>query len=194
MKESLVFLFIELANPNEDGQSRVVSKKEFIGDYSRLYFTNGCNWMRSLRGQYLYETRGRGDDWTIKLIGKDNGYSNRNIRVDIIREITSKTCAHTGFSSTTQNGIECDHKNGRYDDLNVLDIKTQKIEDFQPLCRQANLQKRSDCKSCKNSGIRFDARQLGYKISYIEGDSKYDGSCKGCYWENCIKFKETLFL
>ncbi len=192
MKKPLIYLFLELANPNKNGQSRVISKTEFVDDYSKLHFTNGCNWMRSLKGQYLYETSGRGNDWTIKLIGNDNGYSNRSIRPDIYREVVSNTCSHTGFSSTTQNGIECDHKNGRYDNLNVLDLKTQKLEDFQPLCRQANLQKRSDCKTCKNSGIRFDAKQLGYKVSYIEGGSKYEGSCEGCYWENCLRFKEMI--
>lgn len=192
MKESLTTLFIELAKPNKDGHSRIVSKREFVGEYSKLHFTNGCNWMRSLKGSYLYETYGRGGDWTIRLVGKDMGYQNRSIRFDIIKEITSKPCVHTGFLGTTQNGIECDHKNGRYDDLSVLDINTQNIEDFQPLCRQANLQKRSDCKSCKITDIRFDAKKFGYKISYIEGGSKFEGTCKGCYWENCLKFKQML--
>jgi hypothetical protein len=192
MRESLSDLLIELANPNENGESRIVSKTEFVGNYSKLYFTNGCNWMRSLRGQYLYETYGRGNDWTIKLIGKDNGYSNRSIRPDIIKEIVSNACSHTGFSGTTQNGMECDHKNGRYDDLNALNTNTQTTEDFQPLCRQANLQKRSDCKSCKISGIRFNAKELGYRKSFIEGDLKYQGSCKGCYWEDCLRFKRNI--
>jgi len=192
MRESLSDLLIELANPNENGESRIVSKTEFVGNYSKLYFTNGCNWMRSLRGQYLYETYGRGNDWTIKLIGKDNGYSNRSIRPDIIKEIVSNVCSHTGFSGTTQNGMECDHKNGRYDDLNALNTNTQTTEDFQPLCRQANLQKRSDCKSCKISGIRFDAKELGYRKSFIDGDLKYQGSCRGCYWEDCLRFKRNI--
>ena len=192
MKESLVSLFIELAEPDEQGKSRSVQKTEFIGEYSKLHFTNGCNWMRSLRGLYLYETYGRGYYWSIKLTGRDNGYTNRSVRADIIREMTYRVCSHTGFSGTTQNGMECDHKNGRYDDINALDIDTQTIEDFQPLCRQANLQKRSDCKSCKISGIRFDAKELGYRVSYIEGDSEYEGTCKGCYWEDCLRFKEMI--
>ena len=45
MKEPLIYLFLELANPNKDGQSRVISKTEFVDDYSKLHFTNGCNWM-----------------------------------------------------------------------------------------------------------------------------------------------------
>lgn len=192
MKEPLVSLFLELANPDENGESQKIYKTQFIDEYSKLDFNNGCPWMRSLKGLYTYETFGRGYYWHIRLTGKDRGYSNRSVRGDIIREITSKPCSHTGFSGTSQNGMECDHKNGRYDDLNALDIYTQTVEDFQPLCRQANLQKRSDCKSCKISGIRFDATQLGYKTSYIEGGFEYQGSCKGCYWEDCLRFKEMI--
>ena len=33
MKESLTSLFIELAEPNNEGKSRLVYKTEFIGDY-----------------------------------------------------------------------------------------------------------------------------------------------------------------
>ena len=38
MKEPLIYLFLELANPNKDGQSRVISKTEFVDDYSKLHF------------------------------------------------------------------------------------------------------------------------------------------------------------
>lgn len=191
-KKCLSDLFIELAKPNENGESRIVSKTEFIGEFSDLFFTNGCNWMRSLKGKFLYSTLGRGDSWTIKLNGVDNGYHNRSIRTDIVKSIVMKKCVHTGFSGTTQNSIECDHKNGRYDDLNVLVLKSQKMEDFQPLCRQANLLKRSDCKSCKLTGERFDAKTLGYNTSYIDGVSDYNGSCIGCYWYDPKLFKNSV--
>lgn len=190
--KSLPQLFIELASPNEFGVSRVCSKSEFIGEYSELHFTNGCNWMRGLRGKYKYRTSGKQNNWTIQLIGIDEEYSNRSIRKDILTEIRSRKCVHTGFSSTTQNGIECDHKNGRYDDANALDPSKQRLTDFQPLCRQANLQKRSDCKSCLLSGIRFDAKSLGYSKSVIKGNLNYEGFCEGCYWFDPIEFKRNL--
>lgn len=191
-KKSLVELFIELASPDEFGVSRVCSKTEFVGEYSELHFTNGCNWMRGLRGKYKYVTSGKQGNWNIQLIGIDDEYSNRSIRKDILKDIKSRKCAHTGFASTTQNEIECDHKNGRYDDINALDLSKQSLTDFQPLCRQANLQKRSDCKSCVLTGFRFDAKSLGYSKSVTEGTLKYDGSCEGCYWFDPIEFKNRL--
>ena len=169
-KKSLADLFIELASPDENGVSRVFSKTEFVGEYYSLHFTNGCNWMRGLRGKYKYITSGKQTNWTIQLIGIDvDNNSSRSIRKDILIQIKSQKCVHTGFEGTTQNGIECDHKNGRYDDVNVLNTSTQEISDFQPLCRQANLQKRSDCKSCLLNGVRFDAKSLGYSKSVIKG-------------------------
>lgn len=191
-KISLPDLFIELASPDENGVSRVCSKTEFINEYSGLYFTNGCNWMRGLKGKYKYITSGKQTNWTIQLIGIDEDYSNRSIRKDILVEIKFQKCAHTGFAGTTQNDIECDHKNGRYDDINALDPSKQNITDFQPLCRQANLQKRSDCKSCLLSGLRFDATSLGYSKPVIKGDLEYKGDCDGCYWFNPLEFKRNL--
>lgn len=191
-KIPMIDLFLELASPDETGVSRLIYKTDFKGKYSSLHFTNGCNWMRSLRGKYKYETSGKQTNWTIKLIGFDEGFSNRSIRKDILKEIKSRKCVHTGFRGTTQNGIECDHKNGRYNDNNALDKSKQKLTDFQPLCRQANLQKRSDCKSCLLSGIRFDATCLGYSKSVIKGTLKYEGDCDGCYWFDPIEFKNNL--
>lgn len=191
-KRNLADLFIEIANPDYNGFSREVFKIEFVGDYKDLYFTNGCNWMRSLKGKFLYETSGRGESWKIKLIGIDNGYHNRAIRTDIKNQITKQKCVHTGFNGTTQNGIECDHKNGRYNNTHALNFETQKTEDFQPLNRQSNLFKRSCCQLCKITNKRFDAKVLGYFVSYIEGGSDYVGTCDGCYWYDVKKFKNNL--
>ena len=191
-KTNLTELFIEMANPDHNGFSREVFKIEFVGKYQDLHFTNGCNWMRSLRGKFLYETSGRGESWKIKLIGVDNGYHNRSVRPDILVKIIKQKCVHTGFDGTTQNGIECDHKNGRYDDLSVLKLVTQKIDDFQPLTRQSNLFKRSCCQLCKLTDKRFDAKTLGYSVSYIEGGCDYLGTCVGCYWYDVQKFKNNL--
>lgn len=191
-KTNLTKLFIEMSNPDHNGFSREVFKTEFIGKYSDLHFTNGCNWMRSLKGKFLYKTSGRGESWKIQLIGIDNGYHNRTVRPDILNEIVEQKCAHTGFAGTTQNGIECDHKNGRYDDLLALNFKTQKIEDFQALTRQSNLFKRSQCQLCKLTNKRFDGKTLGYRVSYIEGSCDYVGSCVGCYWYDVQKFKNNL--
>ena len=88
--KTLVELFIELASPDENGVSRVCSKTEFVNEYSDLYFTNGCNWMRGLKGKYKYQTSGKQNNWTIQLIGIDDEYSNRSIRKYILMEIKSQ--------------------------------------------------------------------------------------------------------
>jgi hypothetical protein len=46
---------------------------------------------------------------------------------------------------------EIDHKNGWKNDLSVMNPKTQKLEDFQPLSKSANDAKRQHCKECKKN-------------------------------------------
>jgi hypothetical protein len=184
-------LVLEFFAPDENGVSRWVSKNELVGQYSSLYPTNGNQWMRNrgLRHLILEKTIiNNVIHW--RFNGFDtNQKSNRPIKKEIRDELSKKPCAHTGFNGTKNNPIVIDHKNGRYNDEDVLDVKTQKLEDFQTLCNQANLQKRSDCLNCVNTGCRFDAKTLGYNISYIEGGEKYEGTCLGCYWNNCLDFK-----
>jgi len=187
-------LFLILAKPDDKGCSRLISKRELIGEYASLNFTNGCQWMRGLKGKYEYQTSGRGDSWTIKLIGFDSDKGTRGVRLDIKNIISKQNCVHTGFRSTTQNPIEVDHKNGRYNDYDVLDLLRQKVDDFQPLCRQANLHKRSICNKCEETNQKFDAKKLGYNVSTTDGILEYNGTCKGCYWFCPISFKENLVV
>lgn len=39
-------LFLQLADPDENGVSRWVSVKEFVGEYTDLVFGNGASWAR----------------------------------------------------------------------------------------------------------------------------------------------------
>ena len=51
-------LFIELAKPNENGESRWVSSSEFVGKYKVLQLGNGGSWCRassSLAKEYQIE-------------------------------------------------------------------------------------------------------------------------------------------
>lgn len=66
----------------------------------------------------------------------------RPIRKDIKDIILNNPCVSCG----SNNDIVCDHKNDLYNDQRVLNIKTQRLEDFQPLCNHCNLQKRQICK------------------------------------------------
>lgn len=193
-------LALKLLTPNEDGFSRWVSKKDFIGEYQPLYFNNGNHWYRDSKlSKYIFEKKGRGQDYKCRLAGLKENYNTeltRLVRPDIREIILKETCVHTGFNNTTNNHIVVDHKNGRYNEENVLMLAQQETKDFQPLCNQANLQKRSDCGKCKETGIRFDAKSLGYSISFLSGCEFFDenalNGCEGCYWYDPLKFKQSL--
>ena len=70
-------LFLKLANPDENGISRWVSVKEFVGEYADLTFGNGASWARKeskLAKEYKIEfdksqTPGNSID-RIRLCGK----------------------------------------------------------------------------------------------------------------------------
>jgi hypothetical protein len=55
----------------------------------------------------------------------------RTISKNIKKEITSLSCVICGTTSTI-----CDHKNDLYNDMNVLDLKKQTINDFQPIINE----------------------------------------------------------
>lgn len=97
-----------------------------------------------------------------------------------------------GFSENTR--IEIDHKDGRKSDERVSDAATQKIEDFQPLCKAANDVKRQICKECKASGKRWDAKLIkGNPYSFYEGDLNYqdDLGCVGCYQYDPVEYRKS---
>lgn len=75
----------------------------------------------------------------------------------------------------TSHQIEIDHKDG-------VKKETDKIEDFQPLCKHCNGRKREVCKKCRETGHRFDATTLGFSKPVLSGDVLYAGSCIGCFW------------
>ena len=193
-------LFVELANPNSDGVSRWVSKSEFVGKYSPLMFQNGAYWCRkeSTIARYCYVefdksvTPGNGVD-RIRLNGykkPEDRLGSQSIRSDIKQYYKQKRCVVLGTSNP-----EVDHKNGWKNDDSVMNIATQKMEDFQPLSKAANDAKRQFCKECRATGERFDAKRLGYPMSYCKGCKMHDGTatgCEGCFWYDPIEFRKHL--
>lgn len=170
-KNSKSYLFVKLANPDDEGKSRWVSKNEFVGEYSSLIFQNGADWCRKERAiaQYYYIefdrkiTSGNGID-RIRLNGykkEEDRIGSQTIRSDIKNYYKKKRCVILYTSNP-----EVDHKNGWKND-SAMDIKTQTLEDFQPLSKAANDAKRQFCKECRKSNIRFDAKNIGYLISPI---------------------------
>lgn len=195
-KETKNSLFLELAQPDENGVSRWVNVSEFVGRYESLKFGNGADWARSdgnLAKIYVLErdnsqTTGNSVD-RIRLNGIKKDESSNQIRADIKKEIQKRRCVVLGTSNP-----ETDHKDGRKDNPRVMNLKTQVLDDFQPLSKAANTAKRQFCKECKATDNRYDAKRLGYPISFTKGDIKYAKplGCIGCFWYDPLDFRSYL--
>lgn len=198
MKDTKNNLFLELAKPDiETGSSRWVSAFEFVGRYKSLELGNGGSWCRkesTLAKVYIIEfdknqTPGNRID-RIRLNGfNKEDLGSQQIRADIRKVIKNQRCVVLGTSNP-----EVDHKNGRKNDLRVMTLETQTLEDFQPLSKAANDAKRQFCKECRNTGNRYDAKKLGYPISFTKGQLKYENDlgCVGCFWYDPIDFRKNL--
>ena len=126
----------------------------------------------------------------IRLNGFNNDNSTQHIRADIKRVIKQKRCVILGTSNP-----EVDHKNGMKNESRVMTNENQQLSDFQPLSKAANDAKRQFCKECKRTGIRYDAKKLGYPMSYYQGVATHNNeedACIGCYWYDPIEFKKHL--
>ena len=124
----------------------------------------------------------------IRLTGFNEDSYSQYIRADIKREIKSRRCVVLGTSNP-----EVDHKNGMKNESRVMQNENQKISDFQPLSKAANDAKRQYCKECRESGIRYDAKLLGYPMSYYHGVANHnceENACVGCYWYDPLEFKK----
>lgn len=196
-KESNGDKFLRLANPDENGCSRWVYSSEFVGEFKDLKFGNGASWARkegSLAKKYIVEldkklTPGNGID-RIRLNGFNNGNYSQHISTDIKKAIKARRCVVLGTSNP-----EVDHKNGLKNEDRVMTNTGQRLSDFQPLSKAANDAKRQFCKECRRTGIRYDAKLLGYPMSYYKGGAYHDGSetgCEGCYWYDPWEFKQHL--
>lgn len=191
-------LFEELAKVDENGCSRWVSVDEFVGKYQGLQLLNGAGWSRDdgpFGRKYLIErdknrTPGNKTD-AIRTVGFNTGdpYSSY-IDPTIKHIIQSRRCVILGTSNP-----EVDHKNGMKNEGRVMMNEDQRLEDFQPLSKAANDAKRQYCKECRKTRIRYDAKQLGYPISYYKGEATHNNEetgCEGCYWYDPIEFKKHL--
>ena len=190
-------LFLKLAEPDENGYSRWVRVEEFVGEYSALKFGNGMSWARkesTLAKKYIIETNknltsGNSVD-AIRLAGFNSDNSSQYISPAIKKVIKSKRCVVLGTSNP-----EVDHKNGMKNESRVMQNEDQKLSDFQPLSKAANDAKRQFCKECRETGIRYDAKLLGYPMSYYCGSATHHGeenACIGCYWYDPLEFKRHL--
>lgn len=128
----------------------------------------------------------------VKFYGFGEQVKDQGIRQEILREIKKLPCIVCG----TTNNIECDHKNDLYleNDPRIRIKETQRIDDFQPLCRHCNLVKRQ----IKAKTIKENKRQPapGFAIKFVEGDETFIRSdpnwYKGTYWGDVKAFKKKL--
>ena len=195
---SLIELFLELAQPDEKGECRWVNATEFVGKYKSLALGNGWSWGRkssALQKKYKVEVQRTGNRIdSIRLIGfNDEEHFNQAIRKDIQDAIRQRKCVMLGVRGSSENTtVEVDHKDGRKDDMRVSDQSTQRLEDFQPLCKAANDIKRQICKNCKHTDKRWDARNIeGNPYSFYEGDENYTDTlgCVGCYQYDPVEYR-----
>ncbi len=195
--KTLMNLFLELAQPDENGISRWVYVEEFEGKYESLKLGNGGSWTRkegTLAKKYVVQTDksltpGVRID-AVRLNGFNNGDYSQHIRADIRRAIKNQRCVVLGTSKP-----EVDHKNGMKNEDRVMRNEDQRLEDFQPLSKAANDAKRQFCKECRQTGKRYDAKLLGYPMSYYSGGEEHhneEDACVGCYWYDPVEFKKHL--
>lgn len=192
-KSTCADLFIELAQPDKDGFSKKVPVTEFKGKYEKLKLGNGGSWCRkdsSLGKQYnvvRHKCFKKNTISHVELQGFNKNPSQHQISKKVREALLGQSCAVLGISE-----VEIDHKDGRYDDPAVADIKNQDPKDFQPLSKAVNYAKRQHCKRCRETDLRFDAKILGYQVSQVKGNGKYRGTCVGCYWYDPRAFNGSL--
>jgi ICEA Protein len=116
-----------------------------------------------------------------KLIGfNTKTFVSRHIPQSIRKSVLQKygfKCIWCG----SQQKLEVDHKNGRYNDV------TDKVDDFQILCKSCNDKKRERCNKCRETGCRYNVQKeispILYKSPFICGSAKYNEKvgCNGCF-------------
>lgn len=196
-QKTKVELFEELAGVDENGCSRWVRVDEFVGKYQGLQLLNGSGWSRNdgpFGKKYLVErdkslTPGNKTD-AIRTVGFNYGDYSQYVRPDIKRAIQRRRCVVLGTSNP-----EVDHKNGMKNEARVMRNENQRLSDFQPLSKAANDAKRRFCKKCRETGIRFDARRLGYPMAYYKGEARHhfeENACEGCFWYDPLEFRKHL--
>lgn len=148
---------------------------------------NGVSYLRrdsAICRKYLVErcyNKTNGSLTGFKLVGfNTNSYYSRHISKNIRKRVLEKynfKCIWCG----SKDRLEVDHKNGRYN------TKTDKVIDFQILCKSCNDKKRERCNKCRETKCRYNVQQeissVLYKSSYISGNEKFSEKqgCKGCF-------------
>ena len=188
---SMAALFLELAQPNQQGFSREVAIGEFEGKYQKLQLGNGGSWCRDdgplARKYNIRRHKSGGKIVAVELQGYKKLAIEKPIPAWIRAELQHQRCVVLDTST-----VEIDHKDGRRDDPRLNDPSNVSLDDFQPLSKAANNAKRQHCKQCRESNRRYDAKRLGFPISQYAGNGLYNGTCIGCYWHDPKAFIRAI--
>lgn len=191
-KPTLGDLFLELARPNPEGFSRAVPISEFTGRYEGLRLGNGGSWCRDNGplGQRFNIRRNKpgGKIVSVELQGLKKVPIAKPIPAGIRRQLKGERCVVLDVGSN----IEVDHRDGRLDDPRLSNPELVTVGDFQPLSKAVNNAKRQHCKECRETGLRFDAKRLGYSVGQFAGNGEYNGTCIGCYWHDPPRFNAEV--
>jgi hypothetical protein len=188
--------FLSLSEANFDPITGTTNKvsNETLEKYG-LGFSNGGSWVRkssSLAKKFIVKLfkEEKGNRITaIQLMGFNKAPKFSQYIPKIVKDsLKGKQCC---FCGTSSGDMEIDHKDGRKE--NITDVGKLSANDFQPSCKHCNDVKRQRCFECKETGIRFDAKEKGYSVSVVEGNLLYEGSCVGCYYYDPISFNNKFY-
>lgn len=199
----------EIFKPNSKGISEWLSRETL--DKTKLKLTNNGNVRHNVIfgvNEYKWEFTRINDKQTGKIVKirtnglSDNKISSRPISNNIKKIIKTRGEENGCVECGSKTLIVCDHKNDLYNDKNVLNTKTQKLIDFQPLCNGCNLRKREINKQEHSTKKIFSVKSLTRYDSYnfiFPWEKKcfdeLDINCKkDTYWYDPKEFNEKILL
>lgn len=185
--------FLEFAQPDETGWTKVIYTDELYKKYPELESRNGCQFARNTSAVakkynvvrfHANEMGGKGNKVVaIQLQGfRKDKPENHSIPNEVRKALQNRPCVVLGVIASE---MEIDHKNGKYT------TEEYTIDDFQPMSKAANDAKREHCKRCNATKKRFKASVLGYNIDFYQGDEN-SCDCIGCFWYDPIQFRKSL--
>ena len=129
---------------------------------------------------------------------KRKNIETRCIRKDIKDKINKMNCVSCG----SKTDIICDHKNDLYNDIDVLNLKTQQLSHFQPLCSHCNLQKRQVNKQELNERKIYSAKNIKRYQSFPFifpwemkiFDIKDKTTKNDTYWYDPVEFNRKIYI
>jgi len=190
-----------LFKPDKNGVSEWISREKIKDNKELDWGKNGVarHGIYFNDKRFIWEKQGHKSITSLRTNGFNeselNGYQ-RPIDKNIHKHHKAIGCVVCGSKSD----LVTDHKNDLYNDKRVLDIKTQRVDDFQCLCNHCNLQKRQTSKKSKETKKRYGATKIPslavFKIDFISGDETYDendiNAMVGTYWYDPIAFMKHI--